>query len=84
MSKIHTSLHKKRNSISSSAEEVRTGLSVESLQRAVCEHLFFLQGRHPKTACRNDLYLAVAYAVRDRLFQRGVQTVETMLHQKAI
>ncbi len=60
-------------------EDIRTGLSKEALRRAVCEHLYYLQGRHPKTASRNDLYLAVAYAVRDRLFKRGLETIESLL-----
>jgi glycogen phosphorylase len=63
----------------SSDENVRTGLSTEALTHAVSEHLFYLQGRHPKTASLNDVYLAVAYAVRDRLFERGVRTVDALL-----
>ncbi len=83
MSKIHTSPHKKKNN-AAPLEDVRTGLTADALQRAVCEHLFYLQGRHPKTACRNDLYLAVAYAVRDRIFQRGLKTVDAMMNRKNI
>ena len=60
-------------------ENVRTGLDPQILCRAVCDHLYFFQGRHPKTASRNDHYLAVAYAVRDRLFQRGVQSLDVLL-----
>jgi glycogen phosphorylase len=60
-------------------ENVRTGLSAEALTQAVSEHLFYLQGRHPRTASINDVYLAVAYAVRDRLFERGVRTVDALL-----
>ena len=41
-------------------EDVRTGLDSETLCRAVCDHLFFFQGRHAQTATRNDHYLAVA------------------------
>jgi len=39
--------------------------------------LFFFQGRHSKTAARNDHYLAVAYAVRDRLFQRQSSVISS-------
>ena len=60
-------------------DDVRTGLDPETLCRAVCDHLYFFQGRHSKTATRNDHYLAVAYAVRDRLFQRGVQSLDLLL-----
>jgi starch phosphorylase len=49
--------------LSSGGEDVRTALSAGSLQLAVCEHLYRLQGHQPRIASRNDLYLAVAYAV---------------------
>ncbi len=62
-------------------ENVRTGLKPETLHRAICEHLFYLQGRHPRTASHNDLYLAAAYAVRDRLFEQSLQTVDGTLGQ---
>ena len=60
-------------------EDIRTGLDPETLCHAVRDHLYFFQGRHAKTATRNDHYLAVAYAVRDRLFQRGVQSLDLLL-----
>ena len=65
-------------------EDVRTGLSVMALQRSFCEHLFYVQGRHPRTASRNDVYLAAAYAVRDRMFQRSVGTVQTLLNHPKV
>src|SRR5262252_4134826 len=60
-------------------EHVRTGLSAKALWDAVRDHLFYLLGRHAKTATINDIYLAVAYAVRDRLFQRGADTLDALL-----
>jgi starch phosphorylase len=68
----------------SNQEDVRTCSSVESLRRAVIEHLFYLQGRHPRTASLNDLYLAAAYAVRDRLFRRGVDTVDELVRESRV
>jgi starch phosphorylase len=61
--------------------DVRTGLDPDTLARAVCDYLYYFQGRHPATASRNDYYLATAYAVRDRLFQRGVQSLDALLHK---
>jgi starch phosphorylase len=58
--------------------DVRTGLTADTLWQAVRDHLFYLLGRHQKTATTNDLYLAVAYAVRDRLFQRGADTLDAI------
>ncbi|WP_291989358.1 glycogen/starch/alpha-glucan phosphorylase [Luteitalea sp.] len=56
--------------------DLRTGLDAETLARAVREHLFYQSGRRPETASLNDVYLAVAAAVRDRLFHRAVATVD--------
>ncbi len=69
---------------SSPPVDIRTGLSVEALRWSVCEHLLYLQGRHPETASLNDVYIAVAYAVRDRMFQRGVHTLNTLLQQPGV
>jgi starch phosphorylase len=57
---------------------VRTGLGHEALARDFQDNLFSLQGRDLAAATHNDLYLAMAYTVRDRLLQRWIRTVETM------
>ena len=53
-----------------------TSAAVAELQRAFCDNLFRVLGRFPEVATRNDLYLALAYAVRDRLLLRWVRTGE--------
>jgi starch phosphorylase len=55
-------------------EDVRTGLSAETLSRALVDNLCFLQGKHPEAATRNDWYLALAYTVRDRLLHRWIRS----------
>jgi starch phosphorylase len=60
------------------SQNVRTGLDPDTLRRAVLDYLLFFQGRHPAIASRNDFYLATAYAVRDRLFQRGVKSLDLL------
>src|SRR5262245_12037999 len=62
-------------------EDVRTGLGVEALKQAFRDNLFYIQGRHPRTATRNDLYMAVAYSVRDRLLQRFITSLDKLSHQ---
>src|SRR5215510_10299831 len=62
-------------------ENVRTGLGVEALKQAFRDNLFYIQGRHPRTATRNDLYLAVAYSVRDRLLHRFITSLDKLLRQ---
>ncbi len=60
-------------------EDDRTGLSVETLRRALADNLFYLQGKFPGIATTNDYYMALAYTVRDRLLQRWIATVETYI-----
>src|SRR5262249_20701189 len=62
-------------------EDVRTGLSVEALKQAFRDNLFYIQDRHPRTATRNDLYMAVAYSVRDRLLQRFITSLDKLRQQ---
>ncbi len=57
------------------SESDRTGLSRETLKRAFLDNLFYIQGKSPKLATKNDYYMALAYTVRDRLFQRWISTV---------
>jgi starch phosphorylase len=48
----------------------RTGLTANDLFDGITEHLFFTLGRRATGASRHDLYLALSYAVRDRLMTR--------------
>jgi glycogen phosphorylase len=63
-------------------EDVRTGLTVESLKRALVDNLFYAQGKFPAIATKNDFYMALAYTVRDRQLHRWINTIETYLKQK--
>src|SRR6185503_7072424 len=58
-------------------DDVRTGLSAEAFRLSFADNLFYVLGRFPAVATRNDKYLALAYAVRDRLLRRWVATAET-------
>jgi glycogen phosphorylase len=62
-------------------EDVRTGRGVEALKQAFRDNLFYIQGRHPRTATRNDLYMAVAYSVRDRLLRRFITSLDELFRQ---
>ena len=59
-------------------EDDRTGLSVETLRRALADNLFYIQGKWPEVASRNDFYLALAYTVRDRMMQRWLSSIRTL------
>jgi glycogen phosphorylase len=52
----------------------RTAVDVDSVRRAFADHLQFSQGKDEHTATALDRYFAVAYAVRDRMMRRWIQT----------
>jgi starch phosphorylase len=54
----------------------RTGFRVEDLVQSFLDNLFFVQGRSVERATVNDLYMALAHTVRDRLVERWIQTVK--------
>ncbi|MDJ0728564.1 MAG: glycogen/starch/alpha-glucan phosphorylase [Crocosphaera sp.] len=66
-----------KNSIK--VEDDRTGLEIETLRRALLDNLFYIQGKFPEIATKNDFYLALAYTVRDRLLRRWLNTIQTKL-----
>jgi glycogen phosphorylase len=67
MAKNTDANHTKHKSAPAANNNVRTGMDVESLKQGITEHLFYQQGRNIVNTSLNDLYLAVSYAVRDRL-----------------
>lgn len=56
--------------------ECRTAMDVEALRQSFLENLFYVQGRYPSVADLDDLYLAAAYTIRDRLLDRWIITAE--------
>ncbi len=57
-------------------EHTRTGLSVESLKRAMMDNRFCLLGRPFEAATLNDHYMALAYTIRDRMLERFIRTAQ--------
>jgi starch phosphorylase len=62
---------------------VRAGLGADEIKRDILDNLFYLQGKFPEVATRNDWYLAVAYTVRDRLLDRWVKSAHEYYEHKA-
>ncbi|KIA78211.1 glycogen/starch/alpha-glucan phosphorylase [Parachlamydia acanthamoebae] len=60
-------------------KSIRTGLSVESLKKAFEDNLFYLLGKEPSRATPHEFYMAVSYSIRDRLFHRLIETVDTIV-----
>jgi starch phosphorylase len=59
-----------------SQEGQRTALSVDALAQSFLDNLIFVQGRSMERATVNDLYMALAHTVRDRLVERWIKTVK--------
>jgi starch phosphorylase len=63
-----------RGSGDSLSDPDQRALEVEALQRAFLENLFYVQGKFPALATKNDYYMALAYTVRDAMLQRWIST----------
>ena len=63
------------------SDDTRTATDPPLLARAIVDHLFYLRGRLPEQATRNDWYIALAYTVRDRLLDKWVQTARTLMQK---
>ena len=68
----------KKQQKSQDKENIRTGTSPETLAQALLDNLYYVQGRPPELATRNDWYMALAYTVRDRLLHNWMQTLKTI------
>jgi starch phosphorylase len=55
----------------------RIAMTKDALKRAFLDNLYYLQGKFPTLATGNDYYMALAYAVRDRMLQRWISTAST-------
>src|SRR6201987_2952407 len=55
---------------------LHTGLSIQDIKQAFLDNLFYRMNRVPAIATKNDLYMALALTVRDRVFHRSVHTLE--------
>src|SRR4030095_1840691 len=61
---------------------MRTGLGQEAIARAIADHLHYQQGVSSRYATRHDWYMALALAVRDRLLDRYVKTIDAVLDSR--
>lgn len=59
------------------ALHTRVGRSVDALRRSLIDNLFYITGRSLQKATPNDLYIALAYTVRDRMLEGFINTAET-------
>src|SRR6202161_2820760 len=59
------------------AEDDRVATNKDALKRAFVDNLYYMQGKFPALATGTDYYMALAYAVRDRMLQRWISTAST-------
>jgi glycogen phosphorylase len=59
-----------------SQKDRKTEMSADALAQSFLDNLFFVQGRSLERATVNDLYMALAHTVRDRLVERWISTVK--------
>jgi len=58
-------------------EDDRVAMNKDALKRAFLDKLYYMQGKFPALATGIDYYMALAYAVRDRMLQRWISTAAT-------
>src|SRR5690349_2494125 len=62
-------------------DQDRVALTNEALKHAFLDNLFYIQGKFQALATKIDYYMALAYAVRDRMLQRWISTAATYTKQ---
>ncbi len=63
-------------------DTIRISNTTEGIRQAILENLIFIQGKSEKLATRNDWYMAVAYAVRDRLMKNWIDHQDRLESKK--
>jgi starch phosphorylase len=63
------------------ADDKRLALTRDSLRRSFLDNLFYMLGKIPALATAYDYYMALAYAVRDRMLQRWNSTASAYTAQ---
>jgi len=62
-------------------DDDRVALTKDALKRSFLDNLFYMQGKFPVLATAYDYYMALAYAVRDRMLQRWNSTASAYTEQ---
>jgi glycogen phosphorylase len=63
------------------AHHDRVALTKDALKCSFLDNLFYMQGKFPVLATAYDYYMALAYAVRDRMLQRWNSTASVYTQQ---
>jgi glycogen phosphorylase len=63
---------------SGAEKDSRRGMSAAELKHGILDHLHFTQARIPSLATRNDWYMALACAVRERMLDDWIKSLSHM------
>jgi len=63
--------------------DLRRDSSIAALKQSIIDHLAFTQARPQNLATRNDWYMALAFAVRDRMLDDWINSLQ-QLHDKDV
>lgn len=72
-----------KNLDSIEGEDIRSSLSRGAIKKAFLDHLLYTQGKELHVASKNDLYQALAHAMRDRVLKRWAATASTYKRESA-
>ena len=70
-----TTIKKKKSGKKTTSVATESGKEIQDFAREFLRHLFHTQGRVLEMATPNDLYMALAYTVRNQLLERWLHTV---------
>jgi glycogen phosphorylase len=71
--------HRERAEVVDTADPSRSTLDPVRLAGAIVDQLFYTRAALPEQATRNDWYLALASAIRDRMLDKWVRTARVVL-----
>lgn len=63
--------------------DLRTGTDELTIARAFLDNLHYMQGTMFKNASRNDLYMALSYTIRDRIFASWFKDLQGFFDSKS-
>ncbi|PWT87404.1 MAG: glycogen phosphorylase [Acidobacteria bacterium] len=69
--------------LSTQGTDFRAGMDVKSIQQTILDQLYYMQAKVPAIASQNDWYMAIAYAVRDRLVNHWMRAANTLIKQQS-
>jgi starch phosphorylase len=65
------------SNVAERALHTRVGRSIDALRRSLIDNLFYITGRPLEKASPNDIYIALAYTIRDRMLEGFISTGKT-------